>query len=252
MILVVDCGNTRIKWAHAAAGKLMRAASAAHGENTDAAIAALVASLEPGVDRALVANVAGAAMAAKLTAALSPHLERAPEFPAVTASAHGIECAYRDPARLGVDRWLAMIAAARAVRGPVCVLGAGTAVTFDAVAAGGRHLGGLILVGARLAADTLDRATGGIGRTSLPQEKPDGLALLGRSTDEAVGNGSLLAIAAALDRAVVTVGRALGERPAVLLTGGDAARLAPWLETEVQLRADLVLEGLASVAADGG
>jgi len=250
--LVVDVGNTRIKWARASAGTLSRASSTTHVERADAAVAALAASVEPGGERALVANVAGDAMAAKLIAALTPVLGRAPEFPAVAASAHGIACGYRDPARLGVDRWLAMIAAARLFAGPVCVLGAGTAATFDAVSADGRHLGGLILVGARLAAETLDRHTGRIGKTALPERRPQGLALFGRSTDEAVGNGSLLAIAAALDRAVATVASELGRPPAVVLTGGDAARLEPWLETEVQLRADLVLEGLAVVAADGG
>lgn len=252
MILVADCGNTRIKWAHLSGGALTRSASAAHDGRADEAVAKLIASLEPGVRRALVANVAGEAMAATLAAALTPRLGRPPEFPAVAASAHGIECGYRDPARLGVDRWLAMIAAARLSDGPVCVLGAGTAVTFDAVAADGRHLGGLILVGARLAAETLGRRTRGIGNTTVPARRPRGLELLGRSTDEAVGNGSLLAIAAGLDRAVATVARELARAPAVVLTGGDAARLEPWLETEVQLRADLVLEGLAVVAADGG
>jgi pantothenate kinase type III len=55
----------------------------------------------------------------------------------------------------------------------------------------------------------------------------------------------MLGLAAALDRAIETVRAALGARPTVFLTGGDGPKLAAWLEAEVQLRADLVLEGLA-------
>jgi pantothenate kinase type III len=59
----------------------------------------------------------------------------------------------------------------------------------------------------------------------------------------------MLALAAAVDRAATRVAAALGARPPVYLTGGDAQALQPWLETPVDLRADLVLEGLALVAA---
>jgi pantothenate kinase type III len=74
--------------------------------------------------------------------------------------------------------------------------------------------------------------------------------LLGKSTDAAVGHGAMLGLAAALDRAAATVEAALGTPLTVFLTGGDAARLSGWLETEVELRADLVLEGLALFAAE--
>jgi pantothenate kinase type III len=77
---------------------------------------------------------------------------------------------------------------------------------------------------------------------------PHGLELLGRTTDQAVGHAAWLALAAALDRAVVTVERALGTRPVVYLTGGDAEALRPWLETRTELRADLVLDGLSLFA----
>ena len=79
---------------------------------------------------------------------------------------------------------------------------------------------------------------------------PQGLDLLGRDTAEAVGHGAMLALAAALDRAVRTVADALSTDPMVYLTGGDATVLRDWLETQVEQRADLVLEGLALFAAE--
>jgi pantothenate kinase type III len=79
-------------------------------------------------------------------------------------------------------------------------------------------------------------------------QRPDGLALLGNSTAAAVGHGGMLAVAAALDRAVATVTMHSGEPPVTLLTGGDAAVLRPWLESDVRFSADLVLHGLAYIA----
>ena len=113
--------------------------------------------------------------------------------------------------------------------------------------AAGAHLGGLIFPGARLLASALDRNTSDIGRTAPAPAVARGLDLLGRNTDAAVGHGAWLALSAALDRAVATVERALGTPPVVYLTGGDAEALQGWLETRVELRADLVLEGLGVV-----
>jgi type III pantothenate kinase len=168
-----------------------------------------------------------------------------PEFVAVQAEQFGVRCAYADPSRLGVDRWIAVLAAHRLAPGAACVIDAGTAVTFDAVDASGRHLGGLILPGPRLLAAALDRSTSDIGATPAPGARPSGLDLLGKSTDTAVGNGAMLALTGALERAIAAVDGSLEGRAKVYLTGGDADALRAWLESEVDLRRDLVLEGLA-------
>jgi type III pantothenate kinase len=251
MHLLIDIGNSRVKWAELDGGVLERRGHAAHRESVDAALGELEDSFSTAPESVIVANVAGLAMAEKLGALCRRRLGLAPEFVAVRAEQFGVRCAYADPARLGVDRWVALLGAHRAVRGAVCVISAGTAVTFDAVDAGGSHLGGLILAGPRLAAAALERHTSDIGPTTAAGEPPRGLDLLGRSTDTAVAHGAWLAIAAALDRAVATVSQALGTAPTVYLTGGDAARVAAWLETEAELRADLVLEGLALFARPG-
>jgi type III pantothenate kinase len=123
-------------------------------------------------------------------------------------------------------------------------------VTLDAVDGDGQHLGGLIMVSPHFAATALNRETSGIGRTVAPGEAPLGLTLLGRTTDEAVAHGAMLGLAAAVDRAVAVVTAELGAEPLVLVTGGDGQSLLPWLETRVQYRAHLVLEGLALIAAE--
>ena len=243
MTVLVDIGNTRIKWAALESGKLMRRGSAVHRDSLEAAVAAFAAEL-PACARIIAANVAGERMAERLRALVATRPGTSLTFVATAAEQLGVRCAYAEPSRLGVDRWVAVLAAYHAARGAACAIDAGTAVTFDAVDAKGTHLGGLIWPSARLLAAALDRNTSDIGRTAAAPAVARGLELLGRNTDAAVGHAAWLALSAALDRAVATVERALGARPAVYLTGGDAQALRGWLETRVEMRADLVLEGL--------
>jgi type III pantothenate kinase len=248
MVVLVDIGNTRIKWATLERGRLVNRGNAVHRGSLEAAMAAFAMAL-PERARVIASNVAGEAVSEQLRALVTARPGASLELAATSAERFGVRCAYADPSRLGVDRWVAVLAAHHAARGLACVLSAGTAVTFDAVDAGGEHLGGLILPSAGVLAAALDRNTSNIGRTAPATHVARGLDLLGRTTDAAVGHGAWLAIAAALDRAVATVARALGAAPVVYLTGGDAVALQGWLETRVELRADLVLEGLALFAS---
>jgi type III pantothenate kinase len=245
MQAVIDIGNTRIKWAEVEGGRLSKPGSVQHRGATERAFSALAAALPKDLSRAIVANVAGDAIARQLTELLRMRSRIVPEFVAVQKEQFGVTCAYTDPSRLGIDRWIAVLAAHHLASGAACVIDAGTAATFDAVDARGRHLGGLIMPGPQLLASALDLHTSDIGATLAARSAPRGLDLLGKNTDAAVGNGALLALAGALDRAVDAVETALVERATVYLTGGDAPVLRGWLETEVELRADLVLEGLA-------
>jgi type III pantothenate kinase len=248
MTFVIDAGNTRLKWALARGLDLQARGEAVHRGAPDAALAALARALPAGGERVLIANVAGAALGARLAALVEQRTGAPPELVATSPERLGVRCGYDDCSRLGVDRWVAVIAAYRLAGGGACVVDAGTAVTFDAVDAAGQHRGGLILAGPRLVAAALERNTSGIGATMPAAAPPRGLDILGRSTDAAVGFGAMLAVSAAVDRACAAVESAIGRVP-VYLTGGDALELVPWLETKVQVRADLVLEGLALLAA---
>jgi type III pantothenate kinase len=247
-VILVDVGNTRIKWATLAAGKLVLPGGAVHRGSLDSGVAAFAAQLPPRA-RIIAANVAGRRMAERLEALVAARPGSSLEFVATAAERFGVRCAYADPSRLGVDRWVAVLAAYHSAHGAACAISAGTAVTFDAVDAAGAHLGGLIFPSTHLSAAALDSHTSNIGSTATAPAVARGLELLGRNTDAAVGHAAWLALSAALDRAVATVERALGARPVVYLTGGDAQALQGWLETRVELRADLVLEGLKLFAA---
>lgn len=248
MTIVADIGNTRIKWARVDAGRLVGNGQAAHAGSPDAALEAFGAALT-GVARVVAVNVAGKDFAGRLHECVAGH---GADLTLVRpcAEQYGVRCAYSDPARLGADRWVGVVAAHHLIGGAACVIDAGTTVTLDAVARDGAHLGGLILAGPEMAAGVLSRETGGIGETLPAGSAPTGLAMLGASTDAAVAHGTMLGIAAALDRAVREVGAVLDEPPVVVLTGGGAKALESWLETPVSYRPEFVLEGLAYIAAE--
>ena len=165
MTVLVDIGNTRIKWATLASDKLVRRGSAVHRDSLDAAVAMLAAEL-PARARVIAANVAGAAMAQRLEEVVAQRPGSSLELVATAGERFGVRCAYADPSRLGVDRWVAVLASYHAARGAACAISAGTAVTFDAVDAASAHLGGLIFPSSRLSAAALDRETSNIGSTA--------------------------------------------------------------------------------------
>ena len=248
MILVVDIGNTRIKWACVSGRGLADPGEAVHGRIPGAALESLAAAAPGRLDRVVAVNVAGEGFVSAFTEMVKRRWDRVPEFVTTEHQGHGVRCAYADPSRMGSDRWVALIAGFRLAAGAACVIDAGTAVTLDAVDSRGRHLGGLILAGPRIIATALDRQTSGIGETGGRTRPARGAAVLGTSTDEAVARGAMLGLAGALDRAVSAVAGELDEQPPVYLTGGDAARLSGWLETRCEHRPNLVLEGLGSIA----
>ena len=248
MILVVDIGNTRIKWACVTRHGLADRGEAVHGRNPGAALEALDEAAPAQLDRVVAVNVAGEGMASSLSKYVNRRWKVESEFIATAQEGHGVRCAYADPSRMGSDRWVALIAGFRLADGAACVIDAGTAVTLDAVDANGRHLGGLILAGPRVIATALDRQTSGIGKTRDRSRPGQGSTVLGSSTDEAVAKGAMLGLSGALDRAVSAVAGELDEQPAVYLTGGDATTLSPWLAAPCDHRPHLVLEGLGSIA----
>ena len=248
MILVVDIGNTRIKWACVSGRGLVDPGEAVHERIPGAALESLAKAAPGRPERVVAVNVAGEEFVSAFTEMVKRRWDLIPEFALTKRQGHGVRCAYPDPSRMGSDRWVALIAGFRLAAGAACVIDAGTAVTLDAVDPGGRHLGGLILAGPRVIAAALDRQTSGIGETRGHSRPAQGAAVLGTSTDEAVATGALLGLAAGLDRAVSAVAGDLDEQPAVYLTGGDATRLFPWLETTCERRPHLVLEGLGSIA----
>jgi type III pantothenate kinase len=168
-----------------------------------------------------------------------------PEFVASQRRAAGVTTAYLEPWRLGVDRFIAAIGARHLAPGkPVCVISVGTAITIDLVDAGGQHRGGAIVPGPALMVASLLNHTSGIRRRA--RGGASGVrSLFARTTRTAIGQGSMYAAAAVIDRAIEEARNELGRRAVVLLTGGGSAAVKPLVNAVCTTVPDLVLRGLA-------
>jgi type III pantothenate kinase len=249
-VLLVDIGNTRIKWARLDKGRLGKGHAAVHSAwRPQDYTRRLFGRAAP--ERVLVSSVAGS----KADQALAAAARRAGvkvEFVAVPRRGGGVTVGYVEPWRLGVDRFVAAVGAHQLFRGvAVIVVGVGTAMTIDLVGADGRHRGGVIIPAPHLMVETLLSNTNGIRRRAQGGARGGVVGLFGRSTRAGILEGARYAAAALVDRAVEEGAAVVGRRPLVVLTGGGASVVRPLLRSACVGVADLVLRGLAVLAQSG-
>ncbi|WP_193166428.1 type III pantothenate kinase [Microbulbifer hainanensis] len=240
-ILELDLGNTRGKW------RLLQGSDVrARGSLPTEALRGGELPpewLELGPQRVRAANVAGAAVATMLQDAIHARFGLEVEFARVEPRRAGVTCAYRDIARLGVDRWLAVLAAYRRIQRAALIVDCGSAVTLDLVDNGGQHLGGYILPGLELMRRALFKDTDAV---KVPHALEAGMSLApGRDTDSAVNRGLPLMVLGAVDRAYQMLVAAGGGEPLLWLTGGDGPFFSSVCTLPHQLVPELVLDGLA-------
>lgn len=241
-VLLVDAGNTRVKWAFAGADGLVAPGAVAHGEagwierledawraHAPVRIAWLASVAQPEVEAALLALLARVAPVERVRS---------------TGRLAGVRNGYLEPQRLGVDRLLAMAGAQAMSLAPALVVGVGTAATIDALAGDGTHCGGLILPSPR----AMQAAV--LAQTPVRPRHEGRVTAFARSTEDALASGAWLALAACVERSADTFARESSRATGIVLHGGAAPALAGLLERAHVVREHLVLEGLAAVAAD--
>ena len=251
MMLLLDIGNTNLRWTTHDAGLLEETRIVRHGGAIPLDLLAAWEQIAAPA-RILVSNVGGETVADSLRRVTRAYWGLEPEFVGTRADFGGVRIAYAEPARLGVDRWLTLIAAhaparprkAEAEAGQAAlILDAGTAATFDLLLADGRHLGGLILPGIEMMRASL------LAGTQIPRIEAEPVGdPWARDTGAAVAAGSVQAIAALAGRLFDRLAEQTGATPRLLLTGGDAERLRSVLDRPFQEIPDLVLRGLVRVA----
>ena len=239
-----DLGNARVKCAPLHVdGTLGEVRAIAYGEGCIAALDAAVPVALREDATAVLASVASPARTAAVVDWLTTRFGSVSVARTQPALA-GVRIAYADPARLGVDRFLALLAARRRGAQPWLVVGVGTAVTVDLLDAQGRHHGGRIAPSPRLMREALHAAA-----VQLPAQGGEYVEFAA-DTAAALASGCDGAALGLIERSRQQAQHALGERPALLLHGGGAADLMPHLR-EALLAPALVLEGLAAWARLG-
>lgn len=233
-----DLGNTRLKYARREVGGVGEMASLDHHAGAD--FGELPESVRGEV--AWVSAVAPAPVRAALLQALGPRFARI-SIARTLSRCEGLRIAYRDPARLGVDRFLSLLAA-RAAGEAVLVCGIGTALTLDLLDAEGGHRGGRIAPSPTLMRESLHARA-----RQLPETGGRYLEFADDTAD-ALASGCEGAALALIARSLAQATALLGARPRLWLHGGGAPALRPRI-ADAESRPRLVLEGLARYAALG-
>jgi type III pantothenate kinase len=249
-MLLIDAGNTRVKWAladnDAAPGVWLAHGAVTHADLPQLELAWSESVARHGVGHILVANVAGNALRVQLEYVLQRafpdlDLEQAITWFASVPALAGVTNGYRNPAQLGCDRFAAAIGGHALAPGePVIVANCGTATTIDAITADGFFLGGMILPGLALMAGALARNTAQLPQIAHDATLPDGFA---DNTDDAILSGCMVAQSGAIEHAFAQHGAAV-----CILSGGAAPAIAPLLTVPYRMVDNVVLVGLHAAA----
>jgi len=247
--LALDVGNTRLKWAQydaPVAGSPVLAHGAEFLENIDKLAEGEWASL-PAPSLILGCIVAGDAVKRRVEEQMELW-DVAPRWVVPSAQEAGVTNGYDHPARLGADRWVAMIGArhrllARGIKKPCVVVMVGTAVTVEAIDASGKFLGGIILPGHGIMLRALESGTAGLHvPTGDVKDFPT-------NTSDALTSGGTFAIAGAVQRMVENTTRHCGEAPECIMTGGAGWKMGPSMSVNFELVDSLIFDGLLEIAA---
>ena len=247
-LLALDVGNTRLKWAQYASAKpgaKLLGQGAVFLENIDklaegdwSAIAA--------PDKILGCIVAGDAIKRRVAEQLELW-DVAPHWVVAGLQEACVTNGYDHPARLGADRWVAVIGARhrlqrRGINKPCILVMVGTAVTVEAIDASGKFLGGIILPGHGIMLRALESGTAGL-------HVPTGeVCDFPTNTSDALTSGGTFAIVGAVQRMVDNLTKHCGQVPVCIMTGGAGWKVAPSMSVEVELVESLIFDGLLEIA----
>lgn len=242
MIGLLDLGNSRFKYALLDDGGMGDVYEAAYDHQWRDLVQAIESMGIPG--RLLVASVLSEPVERDLMQVLGDRLMIQPVLVRSRQGCRGLQLGYDVPERLGVDRFLGILAARERYKAPFLLVSGGTAVTIDAVDAEGSHLGGLILPGlGTLRACLVERAAALSGIGSGVADK-----LFASNPEDAVASGMMRTLVASIDRNVHEMSVSLGGGAELIITGGDADELEPRLERRYHVEPNLVIRGLALLA----
>lgn len=246
MKLLIDAGNTRIKWQLRDEGSVLASGA---GNLDDGELFTGIASPQwKSLSGIAVSTVRSEAARLQLEQAIAGYTTVPVRFYWTRKQFGSLTCAYSDPSTMGADRWHAMVGAWSQIAGSCVVVDAGSAITIDWIDGRGNHTGGYILPGRMMMTGSLRQATARV----LFEDSAAMLSTApGRSTAECVFHGVnwlMQVLASELGRSSTIP---------VLVTGGDGFYIKKALDSmggsctvESRLCPGLVLDGLALVEAE--
>jgi type III pantothenate kinase len=245
-ILLVDIGNTNLKWAWLTGDGIGEIKAFSHRDSSWRQLAESCWGDGEAPSRALIASVLGEGAIDSLSGWMQEKWGLTPQPVRPEAERLGVTNAYPRPEQLGVDRWLTLLAVQATRQGLSCIVDCGTAITIDVLDDAGRHRGGLILPGLNLMREAL------LGRTRIPRVEPvDTKQLLACDTATAVASAGIHSAASLVERVMVETEKECHKLPELILTGSDARAVASVLARPLKIVPDLVMQGLRCLAEEG-
>ncbi len=232
-ILELDAGNSRLKWRLLNGDTVASHGYLANSDNWLQGLPLLMGQVGQ-IDCARASIVSGWERFELLNAAIDRHFNISLQQASVKTEWRGVRVAYPG---LGVDRWLAMLAANHQDKQTdKIVVSCGTAITLDMLNRDGEHLGGYIVPGIGLMKKMLHTST-----AQLPMvEMAASSVSPGKNSMDCINNGVL-----AMATAMVNEQQATHKDRVVYLTGGDGALLKPYINGECFYHPELVMDGLS-------
>jgi type III pantothenate kinase len=242
MLLVIDAGNTRTKWAQVQADGSLSAMQVS--TNASIATSALKKALAK-ADKVVIANVAGDSIAQQLLAMMP--VKTNVVFAIAEAEACEVINQYNQKEMLGIDRWAAVIAAWHMNKQPSIVVNAGTAITIDAlskdaVTKKGVYMGGSIMPGLALMIQSLSSSAAKLASTTAGS-----MTVFPKNTQDAIQTGCMNAVIGAVVLQMKQLEKHCAFLPKIVISGGDAVKIAEALKPQLKrviVTENLVLQGL--------
>jgi type III pantothenate kinase len=238
MKILIDVGNTRIKWAVEELQKLNNSQAIQH-QKTDYIKQLKQAWFKLPHPSSVIISSVGKQQIVNELSNLANTLW--PNIVVVIAKSSAqwllMNNAYKEASKLGVDRWLGLIALQRLYATNSCVVDCGTAITIDVLDLQGQHIGGLISPGLQLMQHSLFQGT-----ELLPNIDQHCSVGLSNYTEAAIYSGTIYAAAGLIEKMIADL---CSSSPKLILTGGDAEILAQCINCQFTIEPDLVLKGLS-------
>ncbi|PVZ65767.1 type III pantothenate kinase [Pelagibaculum spongiae] len=239
-MLLIDAGNTFVKWQQFSPSDFSKESSFGQFPLQEPQWEMLHQQINRPLERIMVSSVAGEAFDQKLVKQCQQHSAAPVQLLQSPNEFLQLKNSYFEPERLGIDRWLAMLAVWRETSQGFCLIDCGSAVTVDVVDGQGQHSGGLITPGLEMMRQSL---FGGTGRVDRRPSEDSRQSFLACSTFHAVQGGTLYSLVSYIDRIVDEIQATYGELNCVI-TGGDAEQLVSLLKQSFQMEKGLVFRGL--------
>lgn len=250
MKLLIDIGNSRVKWSTLSAGILSAQSARPYHDNVIAICDTLFQ--QDALTQIILVHVLGKPFDNKIKRIAKQYFVKLLIVHS-ESQAYGIETRYQQAEKLGADRFVAMIAAQQLNNHKAAehhiVIDCGTAITIDAIEATGKHIGGTILPGLHLCQESLINKAHNLQqiKQALSHTKLD---LLAKTTAQGVKSGCYYGLAAAIDKICEKMEQKLTPQHTVkrIICGGDAKNIHNLLNRKYELNENLLMQGLQFIA----